>query len=99
MAPPPRGRSTAYGGYIVSYQDCRLYHGGDLEGSLGRLLPCAPNARAFARGWTEEQFIQTLRTGIDPSGEPIEPPMHWEMVGRMDDPDLAAIYAYLRGAE
>jgi mono/diheme cytochrome c family protein len=96
---PPRVRSAAYGGYLVSYQDCRLCHGADLEGSTGGLLPGAPSARAFARGWTEEQFIQTLRTGIDPSGDSTQPPMPWEMIGRMDDHDLAAIYAYLRSEE
>jgi mono/diheme cytochrome c family protein len=95
---PPRERSAAYGAYVASYQDCRTCHGGDLEGSSGGLAPPAPSARAFARAWTEEQFIQTMRTGVDPGGHQIQSPMPWEMIGKMDDVDLAALYAYLRSA-
>lgn len=28
----------------------------------------------------------------------IQPPMPWEMIGTMDDLELAALYAYLRAA-
>jgi mono/diheme cytochrome c family protein len=93
---PPRERSVAYGAYIADYQDCRACHGADLQGSSGGLTPPAPNARVFARVWTEQEFIQTMRTGVDPNGHVIQPPMPWETVGRMDDLDLAALYVYLR---
>jgi mono/diheme cytochrome c family protein len=93
---PPREASAAYGGYIVGYQDCRTCHGAALEGASGGLTPPAPSARAFARAYTQAEFIQTMRTGVDPGGHRIQPPMPWEMIGKMDDLELAALYAFLR---
>jgi hypothetical protein len=49
--------------------------------------------------WTEEAFIQTLRTGKhqgQPNGRQILPPMPWEMIRQAHDSDLKAIWAYLR---
>jgi mono/diheme cytochrome c family protein len=96
VAAPPRSPTAAYGAYIVSYQDCRTCHGADLNGTSGGLAPPAPNARAFVRVWTLEQFIQTMRTGVDPGGHAIQEPMPWQMIGQMDDVELAALYHYLR---
>lgn len=47
--------------------------------------------------WTEEIFIQTLRTGRHWGvARPILPPMPWPNYARMTDEDLRAVYAYLR---
>lgn len=49
--------------------------------------------------WTEEAFIQALRTGKhqgQPNGRPILPPMPWQMYRNATDADLKAIWAYLR---
>ena len=49
------------------------------------------------RDFTEEQFIQTLRTGRHQGqGRPILPPMPWPFIGKMTDDDLKAVFAYLR---
>jgi hypothetical protein len=49
------------------------------------------------RDFTEEQFIQTLRTGRHlGQGRPILPPMPWPSIGKMTDDDLKAVFAYLR---
>jgi hypothetical protein len=53
--------------------------------------------RSFVNAWTLEQFIQTMRTGFDPGGHHIQAPMPWQMIGQMDDVELAALYHYLRG--
>ena len=48
-------------------------------------------------GWTEAQFIQTLRTGKHLGvGRPILPPMPWQPIGQLTDTDLKAIFAYLK---
>ena len=49
--------------------------------------------------WTEEAFIQAIRTGKhqgQPNGRMILPPMPWEMFRHASDNDLKAIWAYLR---
>jgi mono/diheme cytochrome c family protein len=47
--------------------------------------------------WTEEMFINTLRSGKHwGTSRPIMPPMPWFNLAKMTDQDLKAIYAYLR---
>ena len=49
------------------------------------------------RDFTEQQFIQTLRTGRHQGqGRQILPPMPWPLIGQMTDEDLKAVFAYLR---
>ena len=49
------------------------------------------------RDFTEQQFIQTLRTGRHQGqGREILPPMPWPFIGKMTDDDLKAVFAYLR---
>jgi cytochrome c553 len=92
---PPRGATLEYGRYIASYQDCRDCHGEELTGGVkGQLAPIGPNLRVV-RGWTQDQFITTLRTGTDPGGHQLNPQMPWQAISRMDDTDLSALYKYL----
>lgn len=52
------------------------------------------------RDFTEEQFIETLRTGRHQGqGRQILPPMPWNYIGQMTDDDLRAVYAYLQQIE
>ncbi|NKB67593.1 MAG: diheme cytochrome c-553 [Candidatus Latescibacteria bacterium] len=49
--------------------------------------------------WTEEAFVQALRTGKhqgQPNGRPILPPMPWEVYKAITDDDLKAMWAYLQ---
>lgn len=49
--------------------------------------------------WTEEAFVQGLRTGKhqgQPNGRPILPPMPWQGYGKLTDGDMHAIWEYLR---
>jgi len=47
--------------------------------------------------WTEEMFVQTLRTGKHWGvARPIFPPMPWQAYSHLTDVDLHAMYAYLR---
>lgn len=97
ISAPPKGATAEYGGYIMSYQDCRDCHGEDLRGGVqGQLAPIGPNL-AVVKGWTQEQFITTLRTGVDPSGHSLSDQMPWRSIGRMDDEDLTSIHIYLTG--
>jgi len=93
-APPP-GPTLQYGAYILSYQDCRLCHGANLTGGVpGQIVPMGPDLN-LVKQWKAEEFIATLRTGIDPGGHPLDEHMPWREIGRMDDDSLRAIYLYL----
>lgn len=47
--------------------------------------------------WTEETFIQAIRTGRhEGQGRPILPPMPWPQFRNASDEDLKAVFAYLR---
>ena len=47
--------------------------------------------------WTEQQFVETLRTGRHLGrGREILPPMPWPAIRNMTDQDLKSVYAYLR---
>lgn len=49
------------------------------------------------RGWTADQFIQTMRTGKHwGTGRAILPPMPWFQIGKLTDDDLRAVFAYLQ---
>jgi mono/diheme cytochrome c family protein len=93
---PPKGATAEYGQYILSYQDCVVCHGEDLSGGEpGQLAPLGPNLSIVA-DWTQEQFVSTLRTGVDPDGHALNNKlMPWQNIGRMDDEELAAVYAYI----
>lgn len=47
--------------------------------------------------WTEEMFINALKTGRhEGKGRPILPPMPWPMIGKLDEGDLKALFTYLQ---
>jgi cytochrome c553 len=50
----------------------------------------------LGKRYTEASFLQAIRTGKKPEGEPILPPMPWPVYRNMTDEDLKSIYAYLR---
>ncbi len=56
-----------------------------------------PDRETGLGAWTEQNFLDTMRTGRHMGrGRPILPPMPWEMIGKLSDQDLKAIFAYLR---
>jgi mono/diheme cytochrome c family protein len=92
---PPKGPTAEYGKYMIGFQDCADCHGEDLTGGTpGQLAPIGPNLRQV-KDWTQEQFITTMRTGVDPSGYHLKETMPWQTISRLDDIELAAMHAYL----
>jgi mono/diheme cytochrome c family protein len=92
---PPSGPTLEYGEYILSYQDCRGCHGDKLTGGVpGQLGPLGPDLNLVKR-WKFEEFVATMRTGVDPNGHQLNKQMPWRPVGRMSDEELRAVYEYL----
>jgi hypothetical protein len=49
--------------------------------------------------WTLADFKTTIRTGVDPNGEVLYPPMPIPMYHNLPDEDLTAIWNYLRSVK
>jgi mono/diheme cytochrome c family protein len=95
IAAPPASPTLQYGEYILSYQDCRACHGAKLTGGVpGQLGPLGPDL-SLVKGWKLDEFVTTMRTGIDPNGHELGKEMPWRPIGRMSDEELSAVYEYL----
>ena len=54
-----------------------------------------PDPTGIAK-WSEDDFLKTIHTGVDPSGNHLHPFMPWKQNRRMTDDDLRAINRFLR---
>lgn len=97
---PPEGATAEYGQYLVSIIGCRQCHGENFAGGKeGGGPPPGPNLTALVPKWSQEQFDNTIRTGVDPTGHTLNAEqMPWKEISAFaSDDDLKAIYAYLHG--
>lgn len=99
---PERAKSVEYGKYLASIA-CIGCHGTGLAGGpIPGTPPDWPPARNLTPGgdlasWDETKFLQTLRTGMTPAGEILDPEyMPWPNFIQMTDDDLGALWAYLQ---
>jgi len=102
VSAPERGVSTEYGKYLVNTNDCRQCHGSNLNGGPfpnPTIKKISPNLTPGGEPglWTEEQFINTIRTGATPGGHELDPElMPWKTYSKFYDDELKAIYMYLQ---
>lgn len=99
-ASPVEGVTPEYGDYLTRVSGCRLCHGEDLAGDPKPPNPAAPPVPGLAAGsevafWSEAQFMNTIRTGIAPSGHVLSEFMPWKELRNMSDDQLKAIWLYL----
>ena len=100
-APAP-GATAEYGEYLVTTNDCRVCHGPNLNGGPfpdPTIKKISPNLTPGGElgFWTEEQFINTLRTGKTPGGHELDPDfMPWKNYRLFQDDELKAIWLYLQ---
>ena len=88
---PEVGVTVEYGAYLASF--CSACHGSDISGGFGpNITPgSAPG------GWSEADFINTLRTGVTPEGRQLNPDdMPWKDLGNMTDDELKAVWLYIQ---
>ena len=48
------------------------------------------------KDWSDAQIAKTIRTGMEPDGKPLKPPMGFGFYSNIHDADMAALIAYLR---
>jgi cytochrome c5 len=94
------GATAEYGRYLVSIALCSMCHGDALTGGppIEASAPPAPNIAMHGApgGWTLEQFISTIRTGVVPDGRVLNADvMPWQEYAGMTDEELQAIWLYL----
>ena len=99
---PARGVTTEYGEYLVNTNDCHVCHGQNLNGGSypdPTIKKISPNLTPGGElgFWTEEQFINTIRTGTTPGGHQLNPEfMPWKIYRLFQDDELKAIWLYLQ---
>jgi cytochrome c553 len=97
----PEAEATAeYGQYLMSITLCAMCHGPDLKGGLPLEpgMPAGPDITVYGapRGWSEQQFVTTIRTGVTPTGRELNPDfMPWDIYANMTDDELSAMWHYL----
>ncbi len=102
VSAPERGVNAEYGEYLVNTHDCRVCHGPDLNGGPfpdPTITKISPNLTPGGElgFWTEEDFINTIRTGKTPSGHELDPNfMPWKDISLFYDDELKAVFMYLQ---
>lgn len=90
--PPPNGP------WITSVSDTFTAWTGPWGISYTRNL--TPDKETGLGEWTEQQFLDTIRTGRRQGrGRQLLPPMPWPAIKNLNDADLKAIFAYLQSLE
>lgn len=89
---------TPRGGVQQAHDRDRLYAGDATPPKAFPANPAnlTPDAETGIGRWSEDDFLRTLRTGVNPRGDSLHAFMPWRQVRRMTDDDLRAIYRYLR---
>ena len=95
VSAPPRAASAAYGQYVRNFMACADCHGPTLSGDAAPPAPPGPNLTAIVPKWSKDDFFKTMRTGVDPAGHPVQEPMPWKQIGKLDDVELEALYLHL----
>jgi mono/diheme cytochrome c family protein len=102
---PPAGPTAEYGRYLVRVGGCVDCHGPNLSGGpITGAPPEIPPASNITPGgeisaWTDAQFIETMRTGVNPAGKQLHPFMPYKYIGRLSDDELRAMFLYLESLE
>ena len=98
---PPRGVSTDYGEYLANTNDCHVCHGTNMNGApfpdpTVKLITPNLTPGGELGAWSEQDFINALRTGVTPSGHQLNDHMPWKDYRNMYDDELKAIWMYLQ---
>lgn len=94
--------SLEYGHYLGDIAGCTGCHGPGLSGGpIPAAPPDWPPASNLTPGgdvgqWTEADFINTIRTGVNPAGKALAQEMPWFRYRDMTDDELKAIWLFIQ---
>ena len=101
-APRPRmapavAPTAEYGAYLA--QVCTGCHGTDFRGGLVMVPDTPPTSNLTPHpealgGWSRDDFLRVMRTGVRPDGRELHPLMPWREFGTMTDTELDALWAH-----
>jgi hypothetical protein len=92
--PPMDKRALTPGYWILGNGDLMAWVG---PWGISYAANLTPDDQTGIGLWTEDVFIQAMRTGKHMgAGRPILPPMPWNFVADMSDGELKAVFAYLK---
>lgn len=99
--PPVPSVTEDYGRYLAQVGGCAACHGADLSGGKSPDPASPPGSNLTPGGhlgeWSEADFIDAMRTGIEPDGEEISSQfMPWKGIGQMTNDELRALWMYLQ---
>ena len=100
---PSQGITAEYGAYLTEIASCTECHGAKLAGLTDENGP-PPGPNLTPGGelahWSQENFINTIRTGMTPKGENLNPEeMPWPWFANMTDEELQAVWLRLQSLE
>lgn len=96
------------GEYLARAADCFSCHsepgqppfsgGAALSTPFGKLYApnITPDPKTGIGNWTAEDFAKALREGVNRHGEALYPAMPYESYTQLTDPDVAALWAFMR---
>jgi mono/diheme cytochrome c family protein len=73
--------------------------GGSLAFEPSTVVPNITFHEEGIAGWTLDDFVTTIRTGINPDGKQLKAPMPWESLALLRDDELESLYLYLQSVE
>lgn len=88
---------VARGAGLARIHGCTDCHGWNLRGGPPPEpgAPPAPDLTDAARRWTGPEMVRTLRTGVTPDAERLDPAMPVPDIRQLSESDLHALDAYL----
>jgi mono/diheme cytochrome c family protein len=87
---------TPRGGLRNTHDRGRLFAGDASSSFPANPSNLTPDVETGIGRWSEDDFLRTLRTGVNPAGDSLHAFMPWRELRRMEDGDLRAIFRYLR---
>ncbi|MBI3740709.1 MAG: cytochrome c [Chloroflexi bacterium] len=97
ISAPEKSPHAEYGKYLVTIGGCEDCHGKGFGGSEGGLSPPGPNLTVIVPKWTRDDFLKTIRSGVDPTGHALDPKqMPWKSFAKFDDTELGAIFEFIK---